>query len=431
MSERDRPGEAPAPVSPPPPIPAAYPAALIYDPAYLRYRFNDQHPFNPLRLEITVDLMRASGLLAPAAGPPPAGPPAPPAPIPPRPATRAELELAHDPAYIDAVERLSAPGAVCDDPRWGLGTPDVPIFPGMHAAAALTAGGTLQAAELVMRSAVDHAFNLAGGHHHAQRCLASGFCIYNDASIAIEWLTRRYGARVLYIDNDAHHGDGVEAAFADRDDVLTISLHESGHYLYPGTGFVDDLGRGRGYGYSINLPLEPYTDDDSWLALFEAVVPALAHAFRPDIIVLQSGCDGHCRDPLTHLSATTRTVEEVARQVHALAHALCGGRLVVLGGGGYDIWSVVPRAWTLVWSILSDQPAPALLPAAWRARWQPRSPIPLPTHLRDDPADYPPLPRQAIIAAANAATLHRLREHLLWVAFEPPAGPPPNPKAGW
>jgi acetoin utilization protein AcuC len=227
----------------------------------------------------------------------------------------------------------------------------------------------------------------------------------------------------------------VEALFEDRADVLTISFHETGRYLYPGTGMVDEVGRGCGYGYAINVPLEPFTDDDSWLALFEAIVPAAARGFQPDIILVQSGCDGHHLDPLTHLSATTGFIETAARQVHALAHELCAGRLVVMGGGGYDIWRVVPRAWTLLWAVLSDQTTPALVPAAWRERWAPESPVPLPTRMRDDPADYPPVARQAIITADNAATLHRLRENLLLLAFDQASGPgtepPADPKAGW
>ena len=395
---------------------------LIYDDAYTRYCFGPEHPFNPLRLRLTVDLMQACGLLDPAAV------------VPPRPATRDDLLLVHDAAYIDAVERLSAPDAPCHETVMGLCTPDVPIFPGMHTAAALVAGGTLRAAELVMEGIVEHAFNIAGGHHHAQRALASGFSIYNDAAVAIEWLTRRHGRRVLYVDTDAHHGDGVQAAFEERDDVLTISFHETGRHLYPGTGFIEELGRGRGYGYAVNVPLEPFTDDTSWIALFDAVVPPLARAFRPDLIVLQDGCDGHALDPLTHLHATTRTIEHITRAVHALAHELCAGRLVVLGGGGYDIWRVVPRAWTLAWAVLGDQPAPAEVPEVWRDRWAAESPVLLPARLRDDPADYPPLARQAEITAANLATLHHLQARLPVLrhagssaAHEPPA----DPKAGW
>jgi acetoin utilization protein AcuC len=397
-------------------------AILIYDDAYRRYDFGPEHPFDPLRLRLAIDLLRTTGLLPDSAIQPP------------RLATHDELLLVHDPAYIEAVTRLSVPDASCDAEVMGLCTPDVPIFPGMHEAAALVAGGTLRATELVMTGAAHHAFNIAGGHHHAQRALASGFSIYNDAAVAIAWATRRFGARVLYIDTDAHHGDGVQNLFEERADVLTISFHESGRSLYPGTGCVAELGRGAGYGYAVNVPLEPFTDDASWIALFDAVVPPLARAFRPDLIVHQNGCDGHALDPLTHLRATTRTVEHVTQAVHALAHQLCDGRLVMLGGGGYAIWRVVPRAWTLAWSILSGQPAPETLPEAWRARWAPHSPVPLPTRLRDDPADYPPLARQHEIAAANQATLRHLQTLLPALSHASSSathGPPPDPKAGW
>ena len=239
---------------------------------------------------------------------------------------------------------------------------------------------------------------------------------------------------MLYIDNDAHHGDGVEFAFAGRDDVLTISLHESGRYLYPGTGFVDDLGFGRGHGYSVNLPLEPFTDDNSWLARVRRGRAGAGRGLPT----------GHHRPPERLRRPRPRPADPPARDhPHGrdggargstqLAHELCDGRLIVLGGGGYDIWSVVPRAWTLVWC--GSQRAgrrQRAMPAAWRARWQPRSPIPLPTVMRDDPADYPPLPRQPQITAANAATLRRLRERLHWLRFDDaPAGPPADPKAGW
>lgn len=397
---------------------------LIYGAGNLAYDFGPEHPFKPLRLQLAMTLIESCGLLDRRRDL-----------VEPRPASRAELGLAHAEDYIATVERLGGSALArrhdqepvssrlqhrvvgLEPPlghhrlpgRYGLGSPDVPIFPSMHQAAALSVGGTLLAAELVMTGVTEHAFHLAGGHHHAQQALASGFCIYNDITAAIEWLTRQYGVRVLYIDNDAHHGDGVEIAFAERADVLTISFHETGRCLYPGTGDVHDRGHGAGQGYAINVPLEPHTDDDSWLALFEAVVPHVVERFRPDIMILQAGCDGHRLDPLTDLHATTRTGEVVVRRSHQLAHQFCRGRLIVLGGGGYDIWRVVPRAWTLAWAELSDQTAPDLVPLAWQQQWQSVSPVPLPTHLRDDPADWPPLPHQAVITAANAATLTRLR----------------------
>ena len=374
--------------------------ALIYGPGYGDYHFNEDHPFNPLRLRLCVELIEACGLIT-----------AEHALVGPRQATRAELALAHSPAFLDAVEaagegRLDAETAA----RFGLGSEDVPIFPGMAQAGALVVGGSLLAAELVMEGRVTHAFNIGGGLHHAGRSLASGFCVYNDITVICRWLIERYGARVLYIDNDAHHGDGVEEAFYDTDQVLTVSFHETGRYLFPGTGTVQERGRGPGYGYSVNVPLDAFTDDASWLEGFEELVPAIARAYRPDVIVMQNGCDGHYLDPLTHLHATTRTVERAAQLVHQLAHELCDGRLIALGGGGYDIWRVTPRAWALVWAELSGQRAPEEVPESWLARWSERSPVPLPRRMRDPADACAPIPRQPEVAANNAYTYERVRQ---------------------
>lgn len=377
--------------------------ALIYGPAYDRYRFGDDHPFDPLRLRLTVDLIDACGLLDASHYL-----------VPPRHASIADLETVHSRPFIDA---LQAAGDGCLAPeeaaRFGLGTEDVPMFPGMLRAARLIAGGSLRATELVMNGAVDHAFNIGGGLHHAGRSHAAGFCIVNDIAIACERLVQKYGARVLYIDNDAHHGDGVQEIFYDRPEVLTISFHETGRYLFPGSGATNERGRGRGYGYTVNVPLDAFTDDASWLAGFQELVPGIARRFRPDVIVLQNGCDGHTWDPLTHLHATTLTFERVTAQVHELAHELCEGRLIVLGGGGYDIWRVTPRAWTLAWATLSDLEAPVEVPLGWLQRWQSRAPVPLPARMRDGDAEFPPVARQPEVTANNARTFQLVHDRSL------------------
>lgn len=372
--------------------------ALIYGDRYHEYQFSEGHPFNPLRLRLAVELIEACGLITPDHRL-----------LPPRRATDAELLMAHSPAYVEAVQAASRGELrAADAARFGLGTEDVPIFPGMHDAAALLVGGSLLAAELVMGGDVDHAFNIGGGLHHASRSLASGFCVYNDIAVVCRWLVERHGARVLYVDNDAHHGDGVQDIFYDSPDVLTVSFHETGRYLFPGTGATHERGRGAGYGYSVNVPLDAFTDDASWIAGFEAIVPPIARAFRPDVIVMQNGCDGHRNDPLTHLHATTRTIERAIEVVHNLAHECCGGRLIALGGGGYDIWCVVPRAWTLVWASLGGQVVPDDVPQSWLNRWQPQALVPLPRRMRDDPADYPPIPRVAEVTENNARLYERV-----------------------
>jgi acetoin utilization protein AcuC len=277
----------------------------------------------------------------------------------------------------------------------------------------LVVGGSIRAAELVMGGEVTRAFNLAGGLHHAHRDRASGFCVYSDLAAAIAWIRDTHGARVLYVDYDAHHGDGVQGIFYDDPAVLTLSLHESGRYLFPGTGFVDELGEGEGYGYSLNLPLDPFTEDDSWIGLYAKLLPEVAEAFRPDVIVLQNGCDAHLLDPLTHLRCTTRMFEETLRVTLEVADTYCHGRIIATGGGGYAIWQVVPRAWTLVWAALSGQRVENALPREWIERWQGLAPEMLPDRLRDAADAHPPAPRQREIEAVNRATLESLRRTAL------------------
>jgi len=375
-------------------------SALIWDPMVLGYRFSLDHPFNPRRVEMAVSLIEALGLLeAPDVGV-----------VAPRSATDEELLRVHSPEYLAAVKRLGEEGADTRDAwRWGLGTDDTPVFPGMHEATAAVVGGTLRAAEVVMSGEATRAFNVAGGLHHAHRDKASGFCVYDDLAAAIAWIRAEYGGRVMYIDYDAHHGDGVQGIFYDDPNVLTLSIHESGRYLFPGTGFVDELGEGDGYGYSLNLPLDPSTEDDSWIDVYSRLLPEVAESFRPDVIVLQNGCDGHTLDPLTHLRATTRLYEETVRITCEVADRVCGGRVVATGGGGYAIWRVVPRAWTLVWAGLSGQKAPDRIPHAWLDRWQGESPELLPERLRDESGAYPPVPRRAEVEAINLRTLESLR----------------------
>ena len=265
-----------------------------------------------------------------------------------------------------------------------------------------------------MAGEADHAMCISGGLHHAMRSRASGFCVYNDAGVAISRLKEEHpNVRIAYVDTDAHHGDGVQWMFYSDPDVLTVSMHESGRYLFPGSGGVDEKGRNGGVGYSVNVPLEPFTDDESWISCFEGVVPAALRAFDPDLILSQNGCDGHALDPLTHLCATTRFYEHVPHRIHDLAHELCGGRWVATGGGGYDIWRVVPRAWTSLWAAVSHQELPERVPEPWLSKWSAKSPVRLPPLMRDDPEDYPQGPRVAKIAERNLRTVEEVMEKVL------------------
>jgi acetoin utilization protein AcuC len=377
-------------------------SALIWNPAVQDFEFSAEHPFSPKRWVLTHTLIEAMGLASSEDV----------RIVEPHAASDADLLRVHSAEYVAAVKRLSnepTPEELREAPRWGLGSEDNPVFAGMHEATALLVGGTLRAAELVMSGEVTRAFNVAGGLHHAHRDRASGFCVYNDLAVAIAWIREKYRARVLYIDYDAHHGDGVQGIFYSDPEVLTFSLHESGRFLFPGTGFVDELGEGDGYGYSFNAPMEPFTEDDSWLGVYAELLPEIAAAFRPEVIVLQNGCDAHVLDPLTHLRCTTRLYEETVKITAKIADEYCGGRIIATGGGGYDIWRVVPRAWTLVWATLSGQDAPDQIPFGWQQRWQGESPLLLPERLRDRPDDFSEVPRRAEIEAANRRTLGELR----------------------
>ncbi len=379
-------------------------AALVWEDALAGYRFRPGHPLDPRRLALTVALIRRLELAGDASRPV----------IAPRPATEAELLLAHSSEYVAAVKRLSVAGVrAAEGAAWGLGDEDTPIVEGMHAMASAVAGATLTAAQVVMGGRVRRAFSPAGGLHHAHRSRASGFCVYNDLAVAIRWMRREHGVRVLYVDYDAHHGDGVQAIFYDDPEVLTLSFHESGLYLFPTTGFVDEMGAGDGYGYSVNVPLEPGTEDDSWRAAFFDLVPAVAEAFRPDVIVLQNGCDGHVLDPLAHLRATTGLFEDFVRLVGEVADRWCEGRVVATGGGGYAIHAVVPRAWTLVWGALCGDPAPDRIPDDWLEAVRRESGEAVPAVLRDPPGAFPSVPERAEIEATNARTVRDVQRRVL------------------
>ncbi len=238
----------------------------------------------------------------------------------------------------------------------------------MHAVSALIAGGTIRALDGVLGGEFRRAFNPAGGLHHAHRDRAAGFCVYNDCAIAIARATARQpGLRVAYVDIDAHHGDGVQEAFYARDDVLTISLHESGRYLYPGTGASGDIGEGIGRGYAVNVPLPPYAGSAEYQLAFDRVVEPALRAFGPDAIVAQLGADSYRADPLTHLDMTVAGHAGLVTRLAAISDELCEGRLVATGGGGYEAFSATPRMWACAMAVLLGVEPPAELPAEWLA----------------------------------------------------------------
>ena len=319
--------------------------------------FGEDHPLKPERLKRTYELLAAyrafdvpsSHLVTP------------------RPANREDLLLFHTPEYVDAVASLSRGEARVDPMRYNFRPDETPVFSGMYETEGLKVAAALTGAELIVAGEVQLAFSFAGGMHHARPALASGFCAFNDAAVAISWLLRQ-GLRVAYVDIDVHHGDGVQAAFYDTDQVLTISLHQAGILFYPGTGFSEELGTGAGYGYSINLPFLIYTGEDLYLWAFRQVVPPLVRQFAPDVLVTQLGVDTHYRDPLAMLMLTTHSYVTLIEELKTLAEGV--GRWLALGGGGYAV-DVVPRAWTLAYGVMSGQAFPDELPPAYAEQYGP------------------------------------------------------------
>ncbi len=324
---------------------------IVYGPLSDRYDFGPQHPLTPRRFGPGIDLLRAIGASRFMAL---------------QPASDDQLRRLHEARYVDTVKAFERDPE--RPPEAGIGPGDCPAFPDMHLISAAVAGGSIAAMERIIAGDESHVFQPGGGLHHAMAGLASGFCIYNDVALAVA-RARDAGHRVLYVDLDVHHGDGVQALFWDDPHVLTVSIHETGQALFPGTGFESETG-GRGApGMAVNVPLEPFSGDASWLATFEMVVPALAAAFGPTVLVSQHGCDSHAYDPLAHLRLTTTAYAQATRVLDRIAHERCEGRWFATGGGGYDAYRVVPRSWALVWLAQAHRDVPAATPPEWRARW--------------------------------------------------------------
>ena len=321
------------------------------------YDHGPQHPLRPARVILTRQLIHDYGIID---GTRVLETPA-------RDATVDELLLVHDEAYVDAVTRAGH-GEKGPWGRYGFGPGDNPLFRHMHEASSRVAGASLAAAEAVFSGRAQHAFNPAGGLHHAMPGRASGFCVYDDPALAIAWLLDQGVGKVAYVDVDVHHGDGPQEIFYRDPRVLTISLHQDGRTLFPGTGSVNELGDGDARGTKVNVPLPPLTGDEGWLDAFRQIVPPLVEAFEPEVLVTQLGCDSHHSDPLANLMLTTAAYREAASVLHDLAHRVTGGRWVAMGGGGYQWAAVVPRAWTIYFAEMAGTQIPDELPAAWLER---------------------------------------------------------------
>lgn len=326
--------------------------AFLVTPGLWQHSHGQNHPLKPERLQRTFELLEEYGALnAPNVQV-----------VAPRLASEDELALFHTREYITAVQALSEGDNNVPGARYKFGPGDNPIFAGMFESEGLKVGSALLGAKRLLNGACNVAFSYGGGLHHAGPDFASGFCVFNDAVVAIQWILQQ-GLRVAYVDIDVHHGDGVQAAFYHTDQVLTISLHQDGRTLFPGTGFVEEIGSGPGRGYSVNVPLPPYTFDDAYLWAFHQIVPPLLDHFEADILVTQLGVDTHYLDPLASLSLTTYGHKALFEALNVLAPCW-----LALGGGGYNP-DVVPRAWALAFGVMSEQSLPDELPPRYRAKY--------------------------------------------------------------
>jgi acetoin utilization protein AcuC len=311
---------------------------LLYSPEIQKYPFPPDHPFNTARAPKTYELIKSMGWLSGENQ----------REVEPVSAERSALEKFHTPRYLDALEKASSGQWNDVFLTMGIGTSDCPAFRGMYAHSILAAGATLTAAAWILEGKADAAFNPHGGFHHAFPERAAGFCYINDSALGCMALADA-GKRVLYLDVDVHNGDGVAFAFRRRSDVMTVSLHENPHILFPGTGFENEIGEGPGKGYSVNIPLPVGTYDRAYLTAFEEAALPLMKSFQPDVIVMELGADALAGDPLAHLELTNNTYADVLGRVLAFNRPV-----LMVGGGGYDVENTV-RAWALAWSVLSGQ----------------------------------------------------------------------------
>ncbi len=309
-------------------------SAFIYHDEYLKYQFGPDHPFKPVREQYALDILRQLEVFDDKAKI-----------YEPERATEDDLRLVHTENYIKYVK------AMCEKGSGLLDLGDTPAKKGLFEGSLRVVGGSILGAKLVMEGEADHAFNPGGGLHHAKEDRAAGFCVFNDIAVAVRYLQKNYGIkRIAVVDIDGHHGDGTQQIFY-KEPILKISTHRIG--IFPGTGYVDELGADKGKGYSVNVPLQGRTGDKAYLYAFHEVVPPLLESYKPEILINQFGIDGHYQDPLVGLALTTKAYEEVAETMHSLAHKLCQGRLLMLGGGGYNVDNTA-RCWALMFATICD-----------------------------------------------------------------------------
>lgn len=363
----------------------------VYSEDLLQYRFSNEHPFNQMRLKLTTELLKDANFLKDEHI------------VIPRIATDEELALIHQYDYIQAIRHASH-GILSEHEakKYGLNGDDTLQFKHMHRHSARIVGGALNLVDCIMDGTFINGCHLGGGLHHALPGRANGFCIYNDVAITAKYLVEKYHQRVMVIDTDAHHGDGTQWSFYTDNRIMTYSIHETGKFLFPGSGHYTERGEDIGYGYTVNVPLEPYTEDASYLEVFKETVEPLVAAFKPDIILSVHGLDIHYRDPLTHMNCTLNSLYSIPYIIQDLAKRYCNHKVLMFGGGGYNIWRVVPRAWSHVFLSLIGEPIQrGYLLLNWINKWKLYSTVKLPKRWEDRLNDYAYIPRTKEISDKN------------------------------
>jgi acetoin utilization protein AcuC len=367
---------------------------IIYHPKYKLYDLGKGHPFNPIRAEMVLDLLSELGYKVDC--------------IKPESVTPEMLYSIHDENYVNAIEALSKGKKLKNDEMFGLGTLDNPVAKGMAEGARYQAGGTLLAARLLIKGEAKKVLQLGGGFHHAHKNLASGFCIYNDLALAIKEMTN-YGWHVAYIDVDVHHGDGVQEIFYSDDKVMTISLHESGEYLFPGTGFIHELGQGMGRSLKLNVPLDPFTEGESYIEVMNGIIDPALKWFRPDALVVMVGADAHFSDPLADLMLTTIDYENIFRRILGFADNYSNGKVMFTLGGGYSL-TATPRIWVILYLLLLNLEIPKKIPLNWIKNWEKVTEQKLPELMHDIIPAFDPIERKTEIVKHNRDLIIRVKD---------------------
>lgn len=365
---------------------------VVYSPEYSKYNLGPGHPFDPVRVEMVIDLLKELGVFREF--------------VQPNAVSVEKLLSIHDINYVKAIEGISNGDNSIDAELFGLGSVDNPVVTGMAEGARIQVGGTLLGAKLLIENKAKKVLQMGGGFHHAHNSLASGFCLYNDLALAIKEMTNA-GWHVVYLDLDVHHGDGVQEIFYTDEKVMTISFHESGEYLFPGSGWLHELGQSMGRSLKLNIPLEPFTEGESYFEVMNKILEQALSWFKPNAVIAQAGADAHFSDPLADLLLTTHDFEKIYKRVLELVDLKCNGKALFTFGGGYSI-TAAPRIWTILYLLIFNKSLPQKLPESWRKKWSEKIGKEIPETLHDSLPAFEPVARKIEIEKHNNETALRL-----------------------